>query len=991
MNEEDVKAHIILPWLEKLGVAVQDLSFETSFAVQIGRRSLKVGGSCDSHHTKRARLDMLLKRRGIPLVVFEVKAPSIVLDDNVRDQAISYARLVHPIAPLALVTNGTDFQLFDSITKERISPQKELFDGGLSVALPDADRLEALRVFFDLSTDNLVAFCKEQVQQTTRPLFGNPSALGASYIPAIHVERKAVTADVRAFVQSNDNTYVMAGDSGVGKTGALIDIATHLTKDDWPVLFFRGVAVEGDILDAIAHEVEWAFGHERGAIETLKRLAASAGSKPIVVIVDGVESLAIPHKVRHVANLVGRLKGINVRLLVSCKTGSWEQFTTLSGENAGTADHVYGATAKRPFSMVVPPLTAPEFSDALAKHRNAYGVRFPMDEKVQREAKAAPFLLRLLFQTKSDNEAVEYLAFEPPVFEQYLERAAARTSNPAVAVNTLIAVAGALYQHDEEWIPEEDLRQELHLGISDALLPDLFEHHLLVREGPLGAGRISFGFDRLRSYLIAFHVRRWPRAATTALAADVTGFAKAGVRAESLSFYYPFASRDAQHAIDGDLRENAKAYLNMYRGVLDTHFPQLRAAFSPRADGPIGFAAELYLSRHRLGLYGFRRVQQSDDEVLFVPVATDYENARLFLAGVDGAHSCSSAQGFRALNITEEVINQEICRQLREIVKKGRLNDIATPDLAEELILNILRSKDLFRQFVDPRTRQCKFPLSLADVTIAYKRTLFTSHFRDRLVDEKLRNGQIDSRWHGSTRSYSYTLTASEQATVQAQVDDAITSGRPLETDATYTDLESIWRRLDPAIRVRTAARGDVISSAPLSFDLSFRSAPIPLSALKEHSKAVLQAALQNYRQLVVTNFPTFHSRLAVFQKLPIRLVLVLRHDPKDGAYDGWLAWSKRTVTINEVVVLDEAEARVDFMNDQIVTHDGPEEYSRAESVHAGELLRGRFVNNLEFDSDQSVLRRWVYRWIQEDLDSIVGAIWEFYNVQRPAFESSGW
>ena len=51
----------------------------------------------------------------------EVKAPDEKLTDDDRDQAISYARLVHPIAPFALVTNGRDdWKLYDSITKDLI-------------------------------------------------------------------------------------------------------------------------------------------------------------------------------------------------------------------------------------------------------------------------------------------------------------------------------------------------------------------------------------------------------------------------------------------------------------------------------------------------------------------------------------------------------------------------------------------------------------------------------------------------------------------------------------------------------------------------------------------------------------------------------------------------------------------------------------------------------------------------------------------------------
>jgi hypothetical protein len=39
------------------------------------------------------------------LLVIEVKEPSEALSEDDRDQAISYAKLLHPVTPFALVTN----------------------------------------------------------------------------------------------------------------------------------------------------------------------------------------------------------------------------------------------------------------------------------------------------------------------------------------------------------------------------------------------------------------------------------------------------------------------------------------------------------------------------------------------------------------------------------------------------------------------------------------------------------------------------------------------------------------------------------------------------------------------------------------------------------------------------------------------------------------------------------------------------------------------
>jgi hypothetical protein len=96
-----------------------------------------------------ARLDILVRRRGLNLLVIEVKEDAAELSERDRDQAISYARLLHPIAPFALVTNGRDFCLFDVVTGKQLPAETSLPEG-TAIVLPDESRLEALRLFFDV-------------------------------------------------------------------------------------------------------------------------------------------------------------------------------------------------------------------------------------------------------------------------------------------------------------------------------------------------------------------------------------------------------------------------------------------------------------------------------------------------------------------------------------------------------------------------------------------------------------------------------------------------------------------------------------------------------------------------------------------------------------------------------------------------------------------------------------------------------------------------
>ena len=92
----------------------------------------------------------------------------------------------------------------------------------------------------------------------------------------------------------------------------------------------------------------------------------------------------------------------------------------------------------------------------------------------------------------------------------------------------------------------------------------LFDQRLLIGAGHRGLRRIGFGFGLLRNYIIAFHVRRWQEMASEKLAQELGAIADRGVRAEAMTFFYPFAAPAQKLALDGLVRENALNYLREY-------------------------------------------------------------------------------------------------------------------------------------------------------------------------------------------------------------------------------------------------------------------------------------------------------------------------------------------------------------------------------------------------------------------------------------------
>jgi len=110
-NEEEVKVHVVIPWLEKLGYKKDCMEFEKTITIQEGRKSKSIFADIVVYTEKK---------KETPLIVVDTKSPKEILSKSGRDQVISYARLLPKIAPIAVLTNGVMFQVFQTLDKSRI-------------------------------------------------------------------------------------------------------------------------------------------------------------------------------------------------------------------------------------------------------------------------------------------------------------------------------------------------------------------------------------------------------------------------------------------------------------------------------------------------------------------------------------------------------------------------------------------------------------------------------------------------------------------------------------------------------------------------------------------------------------------------------------------------------------------------------------------------------------------------------------------------------
>jgi hypothetical protein len=283
LNEETVKNRHLIPFLERLGFDLSELSFEERFTVRIGRKTVGVS-------TATGILDVLVKRREENLFLVEVKRQGEELTTDDRDQGISYASLLRPIAPYVLLTNGDDFQLYSTLSKEKVSGDEISPGSDFTIALPQALVEEATSHFLGLSSSNLAAFSSSQVNEEIGPLLGSKSEPNRKFIPELFVRSKDFDEAIGLFLTGSKVIFPLIGDSGGGKTCCICDfVVRRRVANHQPVLFYRGINLNGPILEAVVSDFGWTFSENLSAVSLVQRLTRFTSEDPLLIVIDGID------------------------------------------------------------------------------------------------------------------------------------------------------------------------------------------------------------------------------------------------------------------------------------------------------------------------------------------------------------------------------------------------------------------------------------------------------------------------------------------------------------------------------------------------------------------------------------------------------------------------------------------------------------------------------------------------------------------------------
>ena len=462
LSEDDIRTKVVYPWLKDCGFSDKDICIEYSIKLRIGK-GLK---------TINSRTDILVKSvNGSNLLIVEVKRPNHSLNEEDKQQALSYARSLAEggIAPFTVLTNGKDVAIYDSITGDKvignIIPSNHPYvENGFHVSGDSLKaKAEALEYLISLSVENLLTFCRAQVEYRMKLLKGNDIFSGKKYIPQLYVSRNKARKELDKKLFGDDknkpNQFVLVvGSPQHGKTCFMCNTIESYLKKGIPALFYPAISLKNGLLKEIQEDFEWFLGNQTNSfqlINNLRRITQQIG-KEIIIFIDGWNEIV--EQALNLNDECQRLHFENIKFILSTTSPS---VSRLLQDTAANLTFIAGETKLN--TAAIQKLTSTplentkelnlvqirEFDDNEMRrgkklYERAYNTRFADDSNILKN----PFYLRLAAEVHTDGLVPSFATRTQLLKMGLVRKAAIRSIKEIDLFSTLNEIARIIIEKD---------------------------------------------------------------------------------------------------------------------------------------------------------------------------------------------------------------------------------------------------------------------------------------------------------------------------------------------------------------------------------------------------------------------------------------------------------------------------------------------------------------------------------------------------------------
>lgn len=531
-SEEDLRFAVAQYFLD-LGFELNEISFEDRFQIRLGHNVI-VANKDLSNRDLNGRSDILVVRDGNPLAIVETKSPDHELTDDDAWQAISYARLLHQIAPYSIVTNGKETRVYDTVTSdltpiENPTASKWALGGQQTLSISEDLRYATQMKLVDVNKETFQQFCEAQVKRALEDLKGDIRQ-HKKYIPDIYVPREGIREDFARWLQSDMTFFAVSGESGFGKTNFMCATAEESLETNF-VLFYSAIRLQEDgIFEALRNDFVWEFHRERGIAYVVERLEnlCNKGGKSLVIFVDGMDEFpgAIINLKNDLIEICDRMQGRRaIKFCISCKTFDWPEFVIENGQSYNRvarstypprlAIHQPEANVRpdaREVGIQIQEFDENELENALELYRIHYSVRGEFRGDVLKECHN-PLMLRFISEVYGGQDIeLPYEITSRDLFDMYWDRKLNGIDQKIAAEAILSILSSLAVTAGERHVLLDSIRAEVQWNDAyDAALRDLLRLGLLMKNRDSNHYEwLSFYLGKMLLYTYSVKAEKWP-------------------------------------------------------------------------------------------------------------------------------------------------------------------------------------------------------------------------------------------------------------------------------------------------------------------------------------------------------------------------------------------------------------------------------------------------------------------------------------------------
>lgn len=233
-------------------ISDKDITHQHQFQLTLGHNTYLYDG------TKRdkayARADILIKYKERNLAILELKAPGVALTDNDVIQGTSYGRLLDPMPPLTIVSNGENTQFFKTYDRKPwkaydLNEKKvqSLFKSGIKCASIDLD--DDIKILLGHNDDMWKEMLLRYTKNTLEKIEGDIDDFSCQVVRDFQLERRVVNQLIESV---QDNPLInFVGSILTGKTNAIYQLCKKCPNNLIPI--YIDVSLNYDLFEKLTN------------------------------------------------------------------------------------------------------------------------------------------------------------------------------------------------------------------------------------------------------------------------------------------------------------------------------------------------------------------------------------------------------------------------------------------------------------------------------------------------------------------------------------------------------------------------------------------------------------------------------------------------------------------------------------------------------------------------------------------------------------------